>query len=142
VLVAITPEDKSRIRADTLPHQVLLSARHALSSFAEAPRPGTDDVALYAGSDNQSNVEAVTWLLEHVWPRVIAARPSARLRMAGLICAKVPDALRDTPGLELLGFMDDVTPEITGCGVLVAPYLYGSGLRSRWSRPPARARPW
>ena len=129
VLVAITPEDKSRIRADALPHQVLLSARHALASFADGPRPGADDVALYAGSDNQSNVEAVTWLLENVWPRVVAARPSARLRMAGLICAKVPDALRGTPGLELLGFMDDVTPELTGCGVLVAPYLYGSGLK-------------
>jgi len=129
VLVAITPEDKSRIRADVLPHQVLLSARHALSSFAEGARPGIDDVALYAGSDNQSNVEAVAWLLEHVWPRVVAARPSARLRMAGLICAKVPEALRETPGLELLGFMDDVAPEVDACGVLVAPYLYGSGLK-------------
>jgi hypothetical protein len=129
VLVAITPEDKARIQADVLPHQLLLSARHALSAFAAAPRPGVDDVALYAGSDNQSNVEAVTWLLQNVWPRVVAARPSARLRMAGLICSKVPETLRDTPGLELLGFMDDVTPELDACAVLVAPYLYGSGLK-------------
>jgi len=129
VLVAITPEDKSRIRADVLPHQVLLSARHALASFADRPQPGTDDVALYAGSDNQSNIEAVTWLLQNVWPRVVAARPAARLRLAGLICAKVPDALRNTPGVELLGFMEDVSGELSNCGVLVAPYLYGSGLK-------------
>lgn len=127
-LVAITPEDHARIARDVQPGQHLLSARHAAAG-ATAAAPGVDDVALYAASDNQSNVQAATWLLERVWPLVRAARPSARLRMAGLICAAVPAHLRQAPGLELLGFCDDIGGEVAGCGVVVAPYLYGSGLK-------------
>lgn len=127
-LVAITPDDEARITRDLRPGQHLLSARHA-SPCAASPAPGADDVALYAASDNQSNVQAATWLLEQVWPRVRRARPGARLRMAGLICDALAAPLRDTPGLELLGFRDQVTDEIAAAGVIVAPYLYGSGLK-------------
>ncbi len=127
-LVAITPEDEARIARDVLPGQHLICARHASASAAVAA-PGATDVALYAGSDNQSNVQSVSWLLEQVWPLVTQARPSARLRIAGLICAALPEHLRAVPGVELLGFQDDVCDEISQCGVIVAPYLYGSGLK-------------
>ncbi|MFI5178888.1 MAG: glycosyltransferase [Vicinamibacterales bacterium] len=129
VLLAITPEDKARIRRDILPHQHLMSVRHAATAFASTPAAGADDVALYAGSDNVSNVQAMTWLLDEVWPRVIRARPSARLRIAGLICNALPESARSTPGIEILGFRKDISDEIVNCGVLVAPYLYGSGLK-------------
>ncbi len=127
-LIAITPDDEARIARDLEPGQHLVTARHAATP-AGAAAPGVDDIALYAASDNQSNVQGATWLLEQVWPMVRAARPSARLRMAGLICGAVPAHLRETPGLELLGFCDDIAAELAGCGVLVAPYLYGSGLK-------------
>ena len=80
VLIAITPEDEARIGRDLLPQQHLLLARHAAEALAAAPNIGSDDVALYAASDNVSNVQAVSWLLQQVWPRVMAARPTARLR--------------------------------------------------------------
>ena len=129
VLVAITPQDCARIRRDTLPRQHVVSARHAVAALAPAASPGMDDVALYAGSDNQSNVQSVTWLLERVWPMVRRMRPAARLRIAGLICSALPDALRNAEGVEILGFQPDVSPHLASCGVLVAPYLYGSGLK-------------
>jgi len=129
VLVAITPEDEARIRRDMLPNQHLIGARHASGTCAPAAAPGADDVALYAGSSNQSNVQAVTWLLEAVWPLVRQKRPTARLRVAGLICSVLPEHLKHTPGVELLGFQESLTEELAGCGVLLAPYLYGSGLK-------------
>ena len=128
VLVAITPRDEARIRRDILPHQHLMSAGHAVPCASDAA-PGMDDVAFYAGSRNESNVQAVTWFLERVWPLVRRARPAAQLRLAGLICAALPEGLRQTPGVELLGFQSDVSGELARCGVLVAPYLYGSGLK-------------
>jgi hypothetical protein len=33
------------------------------------------------------------------------------------------------PGVEVLGFQSDVRPVVAGAGVVVAPYLYGSGLK-------------
>ena len=129
VLIAITPEDEARIGRDLLPQQHLLLARHAAEVLAAAPDVGTDDVALYAASDNVSNVQAVSWLLQQVWPRVMAARPTARLRIAGLICRALPASASQVAGVEILGFRQDLGDEFAGCGVLVAPYLYGSGLK-------------
>jgi hypothetical protein len=129
VLVAITPEDAKRIGRHALPQQHLLTARHAMPSMAAASEPGVDDVALYAASDNTSNIKSVAWLLEHVWPSVRQMRPSARLRIAGLICRALPAAAHEIPGVEILGFRDDISRELHECGVLVAPYLFGSGLK-------------
>lgn len=129
VLLAITPEDQERIERDVLPRQTLMSVRHAASSIASCPAPGLNDIALYAASDNASNVQAAKWLLENVWPLVRAARPGARLRIAGLVCRALPESARHMPGVEVLGFQSDLTDEIDQCGVIVAPYLYGSGLK-------------
>jgi hypothetical protein len=129
VLLAITPEDQERIERDLLPRQTLMSVRHAASTMAPAPAPGLNDVALYAASDNASNVQAALWLLEKVWPLVRQARPSARLRIAGLVCRALPESARELPGVEVLGFKSDLGDEIDQSGVIVAPYLYGSGLK-------------
>jgi len=128
VVVAITPEDGARIRPALLPHQHLVVSRHA-APCSVSPSPGADDIALYAGSDNQSNVRGVRWLLEEVWPSVHSRRPAARLRIAGLICRAIPEPLRSTPGVDLLGFVPDLSEALSTAGVLVAPYLYGSGLK-------------
>lgn len=126
-LIAISPEDDDRIRRDLLPGQRLMCVRHAVAP-ASAPSPGRDDVALYAGSDNVSNVASVKWLLEEVWPLVRKARPSARLRIAGLICRALSETAA-ADGVEVLGFKDDLRGEIESAGAIVAPYLYGSGLK-------------
>jgi Glycosyl transferases group 1 len=129
VLAAITPEDAARIGPELLPDQRVMSVRHAAPSIADACSVGLDDVALYAGSDNASNLQAVTWLLDRVWPLVRQSRPNATLRLAGLICRALPDRVREIPGIELLGFRSDLTSDLAACGVFVAPYLFGSGLK-------------
>ena len=117
------------MRQDVLPHQRLLSARHAAPSLAPSALPGEDDVALYAASDNMSNVQALRWLLDCVWPRVVEQRPHARLQIAGLICRALPETAHRLPGVEVLGFRPDLSADTARAGVIVAPYLYGSGLK-------------
>ncbi len=128
VLLAITPEDEIRISHVTLPHQHVLTVRHAVPT-ANAASLGADDVALYAGSDNLPNVQALSWLLERVWAAVRRVRPSARLRIAGLIGRALPESMLGVAGVEVLGFQPSLSDEVERCGVFVAPYLYGSGLK-------------
>jgi hypothetical protein len=129
VVAAITPEDAARIQREMLPNQRVISVRHAAPSIVDECVPGPDDTALYAGSDNGSNVKAVTWLLDEVWPLVRQARPNATLKLAGLICRALPERVRDMPGVELLGFRPDLAADFAACGVFVAPFLFGSGLK-------------
>jgi Glycosyltransferase 99 family N-terminal domain/Glycosyl transferases group 1 len=129
VLLAITPDDEQRIERDLLPRQRLMSVRHAASSIASAAAPGLNDIALYAASDNASNVQSAKWLLDEVWPLVRQQRPSARLRIAGLVCRALPESAQAMPGVEIVGFKDNLNEEIERAGIIVAPYLYGSGLK-------------
>jgi glycosyltransferase involved in cell wall biosynthesis len=129
LLVAITPEDLSRIQLELLPSQRILSSRHAAHALADSPAPGEDDLALYAASDNMSNVQALEWLLERVWPLVRARRPRARLQIAGFVSGSVPETARGRDGIEVLGFRPDIASDSARAGVVVAPYLYGSGLK-------------
>jgi glycosyltransferase involved in cell wall biosynthesis len=128
VLLAITPEE-ARVMAPALrPTQTLVTVPHAVKVVTQDDRGG--ERVLYIGSDNYSNQQAVTWLLREVWPRVRAARPSATLRLAGLICRSIESTpLAATPGIELAGFVEDPDRELAEATLIVAPYLYGSGLK-------------
>ena len=58
ILVAITPEDERTIRPHIASRQLLINARHVAPALAASISPGTDDVALFAASDNDSNIQA------------------------------------------------------------------------------------
>lgn len=49
-----------------------------------APHPPVKDQLLYIGSAVGENLLALGWFIEHVWPRILAARPQARLHTIGL----------------------------------------------------------
>ncbi len=128
VLLAITPEEARVIEPEMRPSQILMTVPHAMRLVGLEESRG--ERVLYMGSDNPSNQQAVTWLLRDVWPRVRAAKPSATLRLAGLICKPISQTpFADTPGLEIAGFVEDAQRELAEAAVVVAPYLYGSGLK-------------
>ena len=127
VLIAVTERDRIQMAPFIRPHQRLLHVSHAYPCEA-AERPGPDDDVLYAGSDNYSNVESLIWFLREVWPRVLLERPAAHLRIAGLIGRALPNNVLG-PGVECLGVVPDLRSLTVASGVVIAPYLYGSGLK-------------
>jgi glycosyltransferase involved in cell wall biosynthesis len=126
-LLAITPDDHDEIASAVRPRQHVLTVPHALP-IADGPAPGEDDVVFYAGSDNDCNRESVTWFLDRVWPLVRQARPGAILRIAGLVCSLL-DRRGPVAGVERLDLVPSIEPWLSAAGVVVAPYLYGSGLK-------------
>ncbi|MFK4115807.1 glycosyltransferase family 4 protein [Microbacterium sp. NPDC006705] len=74
------------------------------------------------------NVDAAIWLAREVWPRVLAARPDARLTLAGRspsreVLALVSDSIEIRPDV------DDMTPIIGSARVATAPLLAAGGTR-------------
>ena len=75
-----------------------------------------------------ANVDAVRWFVATAWGAVHAQEPAARLRLVG---ARPDPSLaslaRATPGVELVGRVDDLAAELARATVAVAPLRAGTG---------------
>lgn len=76
------------------------------------------------------NDDAVHWLLRDIWPHLRAQVPDALLRIAG---AGAKPALTElvaaTPGVELLGYVEDLKPEYQRADVAIVPLRFGAGVK-------------
>lgn len=85
--------------------------------------------AVFIGSFNYGpNVEAARELIEEIWPMVLAEIPEATLRIAGRGSREQLGTLPST-GVELLGFVPDLTALYADSGIMVCPIRRGGGTR-------------
>jgi glycosyltransferase involved in cell wall biosynthesis len=109
------------------------------------PDPGPDGGTLVftATMSWAANVEGIHFLLDEVWPRLLAVRP--RLR-AIIIGRNPPASLAEkirARGLNvtLTGFVDDIRPYVAAANVYVIPLFVGSGTRIKAFEAMAMGRP-
>ncbi|HEY1907555.1 MAG TPA: glycosyltransferase family 4 protein, partial [Myxococcaceae bacterium] len=74
------------------------------------------------------NIDGVLWFTREVWPRIAAAHPAARLKILGKGAPPAVQALSG-PGIEVVGFVEDLRPELAAAAVLVVPLRLGGGTR-------------
>ncbi|MBS3180152.1 MULTISPECIES: glycosyltransferase [unclassified Pseudoclavibacter] len=75
------------------------------------------------------NADAMTYFTSHIWPTVRASIPDARLLIAGRKPSDEASPLFSKPGVELLGFVDDIDQLYSGARAVVAPLRLGAGLK-------------
>jgi glycosyltransferase involved in cell wall biosynthesis len=119
-----------------------------LDFFAPAPpdlNPPSDAGTLVftATMSWAANVDGIHFLLDEVWPLLLAARPNIR---AVIIGRNPPSALADKikqRGLNvtLTGFVDDIRPHVASANVYVIPLFVGSGTRIKAFEAMAMGRP-
>jgi glycosyltransferase involved in cell wall biosynthesis len=121
-----------------------------LEFFAAAPPvaaadPGRDGGTLVftATMSWAANVEGIHFLLDEVWPALVAARPRIN---AVIIGRNPPASLSDKikeRGLNvtLTGFVDDIRPYVAQSHVYVIPLWVGSGTRIKAFEAMAMGRP-
>lgn len=123
-VIAIQQTEAASVAA-ALPDRRVILAPHA-ADIAPAPQAGTDDTLLFVGSNTPPNVVGLEWFFREVWPAIRAARPDAKLDVAG----SVGRALSAAPdGVVLLGVVGDLAPLYRSAGVVISPLRTGSGLK-------------
>lgn len=110
-----------------------------------ADDPGTDGGTLVfvATMTWAANVEGIHFLLDEVWPRLIAVRPKIK---AVIIGRNPPAALAEKVrerglAVTLAGFVDDIRPHVGKANVYVIPLFVGSGTRIKAFEAMAMGRP-
>ena len=132
-VVAISESDREGMRRlanvnSTVVPQVVSFARSEWSSGRTK--------AIYVGNLAwHPNAEGLDWFAREVWPKVRREIPDAELRVVGSGLAKgadgktvVPQAWR-VPGIEVVGFVDDLNSVYADAAVFISPILSGSGIR-------------
>jgi glycosyltransferase involved in cell wall biosynthesis len=74
------------------------------------------------------NLDAAYWLVDEIWPRVVARCPDARLAIVGR--GEATDLARlARPGVEVTGEVPDVRPHLHAAAVVAVPIRMGGGTR-------------
>jgi glycosyltransferase involved in cell wall biosynthesis len=99
--------------------------------FADVRAAGRSGTLLFLGSlDWRPNLDAVSLLLDTIFPAVRSAIPDARLVVVGRNPpAWLAQRIRGLEGVELHGDVPDVRPFLAASGALVVPLRIGGGSR-------------
>jgi GT2 family glycosyltransferase len=94
--------------------------------------PGCPDCVFVAGFAHPPNVDGAVWLARHVWPRVLAAFPSARLLLVGSNPSDEVRALASN-SISVTGYVSDteLADIYSVSRVALAPLRFGAGMKGK-----------
>jgi O-antigen biosynthesis protein len=87
------------------------------------------------------NVAAVLWFVRKVWPLIVDKRPDMCLRLVGGNAPAEVLALRDRQGIEVLGYVPDLTDLFSSSRMSVVPLTYGAGVKGKLGQSMAHGLP-
>jgi glycosyltransferase involved in cell wall biosynthesis len=131
-VVAVSDEDAELIRGGFGTDRVDVVDNGIDRAYFESVAPAREgDRIVFLGSfEWRPNLDAVGLLLDEIFPKVLAAVPSAKLDLVG---RNPPESLArrvlDLPNVELHANVPDVRPFLARSGVMAVPLRIGGGSR-------------
>ncbi|MBI4319520.1 MAG: glycosyltransferase [Chloroflexi bacterium] len=114
------------LRTTVVPNGVDVDHFRAVSRSDSSAPP----TMVFAGTmDFRPNVDAVVWFCEQILPRVRRRVQDARLLIVGPAPNGEVRRLASRPGVEVVGFVDDVRPVVGQAHAYVVPLRFGGGTR-------------
>ena len=130
VTFVVSPVEQALL-AQTLPDAKVAILSNIHEPLDHTPGYSEREGLLFVGGfQHPPNVDAVTWFVQEVWPLVHAQAPEIKVRVVG---SKMPETLRSLagPGIEILGFVQDIDPLLAQSRISIAPLRYGAGVKGK-----------
>jgi len=137
-IICVTEEDRRHLRnllkenpgTEPLPGIHVVPIGVDCRAMAPANSPKEEGGLLFVGPLHwPPNAEGIAWFAQEVWPKIRQRCPRARLRVIGANASPRVRRLAHLSGIELLGYVKDILPELHRAQAMVVPLLAGSGLR-------------
>lgn len=142
VTIAVTVEDKAAL-LDMAP-QVVVEVLPNVFDLPRHPPPGPearDGLFFVGGFWHAPNGDAMCWFAERILPLLRKEIPDLVIRIAGSNPSDEILALGARQGVEVLGFVPDLTPLYDRSRVFVAPLRYGAGMKGKVGQSMAHGLP-
>jgi len=91
--------------------------------------------------DFEPNVDAATWFVQQVWPKLRFRFPDATLQLIGKQPAPAVKQLNDVAGVTVVGPVDDLRPHAQAASAVVLPMRLGGGIKNKLLEAAAMGRP-
>ncbi len=132
LVVAVSPVDAEELRLLAPAVEVVVVPNGTgLGSPAGRPSRGDGPTRLvFVGKMSyRPNVDAATWMVREVLPRVRESLPDVELAIVGSEPGREVLALAQEPGVTVTGEVDDVRPHLEAATLSVVPLRAGSGTK-------------
>ena len=96
-----------------------------------APLEQRDGICFFGGYRHPPNADGIVWFVENIWPRVRQQLPNEKLYVAGSSMTDDIKALSRHPGVEVVGFVDDLEAFLARRRVTIAPLRFGAGAKGK-----------
>ena len=98
--------------------------------FRPSSAPPEPDTVVFGGLlSYRPNLDAARYLVEEIMPLVRRSHPDVKLKIIGGFGQEADVASLRRPGVEVVGWVNDVRPHIQAGAVVVAPLRMGAGTR-------------
>jgi len=139
--IVVTDTERDVLRA------IVPSAEIAVVPTIHSAHPRTVGFAprrdiLFVGNFNHlPNRDAVTWFVQEIFPKVRATLPDVRFRVVG---SHLPDSIAQLAreGVDIVGWVHDLTPLYEEVRLVVAPLRYGAGIKGKLGESASRGVPF
>ena len=142
--IAVSPGDEAMLRR-VVGIRRTVTIRNGVDLERFAPRQGVAarprTLAMWGRLDFEPNVDALRWFTQAVWPTLRQQCPSATLRIAG--GPITPELSRELsqPGVECVGYVDDLPTFIAEAAAVVLPMRCGGGIKNKLLEAAAMGKP-
>jgi polysaccharide biosynthesis protein PslH len=102
-----------------------------LDYFRPCPDSSPGICTFVGALDYRPNVDGAKWFCREVWPQIIQSRPDARLRLVGRRPTRAVRRLAQLPGVEVIGQVPDVRPQLAAAAVVVVPLQIARGVQNK-----------
>ena len=129
LIVAIKPEEAEHLRKIAPKAEIVVAPpmRDPVEIRQDSQRAEGPPRFIFVGGDQPPNVDALSYLLFTIWPRLRALLPDAELDVVGAVCATCPGPWPD--GANRMGFVDDLADLYAASSVALIPVRFGSGVK-------------
>jgi polysaccharide biosynthesis protein PslH len=107
---------------------VPLTPAVAAGDYVVPAVPGDANLLFVGAMGRDHNQEGIAWFLDHVWDRITAECPDARLYIVGGDPPEELVARADGARVVVTGFVDDLAPWYRSAAVFISPLRVAGGL--------------